>query len=145
DLGIARGADTAGLTATGLVVGTPAYLAPEQVAGRTVGPACDLYALGLVLLECFTGHREYSGNPVEAALARLSRPPIIPAARTAPRPVAVLGAAGVQTTSALAMPARTTAAHQPRPTAPAGRAANHEAHGHGGGHKDGGHKRGGKD
>ncbi len=63
DLGIARARDTAGLTDTGLVVGTPAYLAPEQVAGRTVGPACDLYALGLVLLECFTGRREYQGTP----------------------------------------------------------------------------------
>jgi len=79
DLGIARARDTAGLTDTGLVVGTPAYLAPEQVAGRTVGPACDLYALGLVLLECFTGRREYQGTPVEAAMARLSRQPVIPA------------------------------------------------------------------
>jgi hypothetical protein len=83
DLGIARGADTAVVTATGMVVGTPAYLAPEQVAGGRVGPACDVYALGLVLLECLTGQREYPGPPMEAAVARLNRQPAIPA--TLPR------------------------------------------------------------
>jgi serine/threonine protein kinase len=84
DLGIARAADTAGLTATGMVVGTPAYLAPEQVAGLPIGPACDVYSLGLVLLECFTGTREYLGTPVEAALARLSRQPVVPIGLPAP-------------------------------------------------------------
>jgi serine/threonine protein kinase len=91
DLGIARAGDTAGLTATGSVVGTPAYLAPEQVQGEDVGTACDLYSLGLVLLECFTGRREYRGTPVEAAMARLSRPPAIPADLPEPWP-AVLAA-----------------------------------------------------
>ncbi|MDQ1647018.1 MAG: eukaryotic-like serine/threonine-protein kinase, partial [Cryptosporangiaceae bacterium] len=63
---------------TGMVVGTAAYMAPEQVMGRTVGPAADVYSLGLVLLECLTGQQEYSGASAEAAVARLGRSPVIP-------------------------------------------------------------------
>ena len=79
DFGIARLVDSAKVTTTGLMVGTAAYLAPEQVAGEQVGPAVDVYALGLVLLEVLTGKREYDGPPVEAAMARLSRSPELPA------------------------------------------------------------------
>jgi serine/threonine protein kinase len=79
DFGIARLVDAAKVTTTGLMVGTAAYLAPEQVAGEPIGPAADVYALGLLLLEVLTGTREYEGPPVEAAMARLSRPPAIPA------------------------------------------------------------------
>jgi serine/threonine protein kinase len=61
-----------------MVVGTAAYLAPEQLEGRPVGPPADVYALGLVILECLTGMRCYSGAGLEAALARLSRPAAIP-------------------------------------------------------------------
>jgi serine/threonine protein kinase len=78
DFGIARLVDAAKVTTTGLMVGTAAYLAPEQVAGEPIGPAADVYALGLLLLEVLTGTREYEGPPVEAAMARLSRPPAIP-------------------------------------------------------------------
>ena len=78
DFGIARLVDAAKVTSTGLMVGTAAYLAPEQVAGEPVGPAVDVYALGLVLLEVLTGKREYDGPPVEAAMARLHRGPEIP-------------------------------------------------------------------
>ena len=78
DFGIARLVDAAKVTATGMTVGTASYLAPEQVLGEAVGPAADVYALGLVLLECLTGHREYAGNTVEVALARLHRPPEVP-------------------------------------------------------------------
>jgi len=79
DFGIARLVDAAKVTATGLTVGTASYLSPEQVTGAPVGPAADVYALGLVLLECLTGNREYPGAAVEVALARLSRPPRVPA------------------------------------------------------------------
>ncbi|HVU74143.1 MAG TPA: serine/threonine-protein kinase [Mycobacteriales bacterium] len=79
DLGIARFADTTRLTGHGLLVGTPAYLAPEQVDGSEVTGAADVYALGLVLLECLTGEVVYGGSGVEAALARLHRDPKIPA------------------------------------------------------------------
>ncbi|GHH82038.1 hypothetical protein GCM10018781_66160 [Kitasatospora indigofera] len=66
------------LTRTGLIVGTPAYLAPEQIRGRGALASADVYALGLLLIECLTGNREYTGAPIEAAAARLHRPPVIP-------------------------------------------------------------------
>lgn len=58
--------------------GTAAYLSPEQVLGEEVSPPSDVYALGLVLLECFTGYREYPGDAVASALARIGRDPVIP-------------------------------------------------------------------
>jgi eukaryotic-like serine/threonine-protein kinase len=65
-------------TASGIAIGTAAYVAPEQVNGDEVGSPADVYALGLVILEAVTGRREYDGPPAEAALARLARPPVIP-------------------------------------------------------------------
>lgn len=80
DFGIALVAGQARLTRHDEIVGTPAYLAPEQIRGSAVGPAADIYALGLVLLECLTGEVEYAGaDKIEAALARLHRPPRVPA------------------------------------------------------------------
>ncbi|MCD2188568.1 serine/threonine-protein kinase [Actinomycetospora soli] len=78
DFGIAVLADATNITATGMVIGTASYLSPEQVRGQPVGPASDVYALGLVLLECITARREYPGNALEAAVARLHRPPDVP-------------------------------------------------------------------
>ena len=79
DFGIARLVDdTCHQTSTGMLVGTVAYLAPEQVAGEPVTTAADVYALGLVLLEGLTRRRAYSGPSVESALARLSRQPDVP-------------------------------------------------------------------
>jgi serine/threonine protein kinase len=78
DFGIARLVDAAKVTATGLTVGTASYLAPEQVLGQQVGPKADVYSLGLVLLEALTGQREYPGQAVEVALARLHRQPQVP-------------------------------------------------------------------
>jgi eukaryotic-like serine/threonine-protein kinase len=78
DFGTALLADVSGVTAAGMVIGTAPYLAPEQVEGRHVGAAADIYALGLVVLECLTGTRCYPGSRVEAAIARLHRPPAIP-------------------------------------------------------------------
>lgn len=79
DFGISRAVDTAGSTRTGMVMGTAAYLAPEQVQGQGAGPKADVYALGLVLIECLTAERAYPGPPAESAIARLRRPPHIPA------------------------------------------------------------------
>jgi len=78
DFGIARSRALAGLTRTGVLLGTAAYLSPEQVRGETVTTASDVYAFGLMVLELLTGRKEYAGPPVEAALARLSRPPVVP-------------------------------------------------------------------
>jgi eukaryotic-like serine/threonine-protein kinase len=77
DFGIARFGDTTRMTAAGACIGTAAYLAPEQLEGQ-VGPAADVYALALVLLECLTGTRCYPGSLVEAAMARLHRAPLVP-------------------------------------------------------------------
>ena len=78
DFGIARIVDGTRLTATGTMVGTAAYLSPEQSRGADLGPASDIYSLGLVLLECIKGEVEYPGSAVESAVARLHRAPGIP-------------------------------------------------------------------
>ncbi|MEV6244076.1 serine/threonine-protein kinase [Lentzea sp. NPDC051838] len=78
DFGLALVAEVTRVTTSGVLVGTAGYLSPEQVRGSTVGPPSDVYALGLVLLECLTGRAEYPGGDAEAALARLARTPRIP-------------------------------------------------------------------
>ncbi|WP_436499044.1 serine/threonine-protein kinase [Actinokineospora sp. HUAS TT18] len=78
DFGLAHVPSATRITNTGELVGTAAYLAPEQVRGEEIDFPVDIYALGLVLLECLTGQREYEGNQVESAVARLHRPPVIP-------------------------------------------------------------------
>src|SRR5206468_3911895 len=50
----------------------------EQVEGRDVGPETDVYSLGLVLIEAFTGRRVFPGGVMESALARLDRDPVVP-------------------------------------------------------------------
>ncbi len=62
----------------GHTVGSLAYLAPEQVLGEAIGTAVDVFALGLLLLEALTGHREYSGPDDSSAWARVHRSPTIP-------------------------------------------------------------------
>jgi hypothetical protein len=79
DFGIARAFGSTRVTRTGEVIGTAAYMAPEQVAGEQVGFPADVYALGLVLLECLTGRCEYPGTALESAVARLHRAPVVPA------------------------------------------------------------------
>jgi serine/threonine protein kinase len=78
DFGISRAVESTAATTEGCVVGTAAYLAPEQVRGESVGPPADVYALGLLLLEALTGRREYPGGAVESATARLFRRPEMP-------------------------------------------------------------------
>ena len=78
DFGIALLVDQTRITATGAVIGTAAYMSPEQVCGDPVGTPTDVYALGLVLLEAVTGRAAYSGTGREVAVARLTRRPEIP-------------------------------------------------------------------
>ena len=78
DFGIAVTVGHAHLTTDGATVGTANYLSPEQVRGEPVTPASDIYSLGLVLIETLTGALAYPGGGVQAALARLNRPPAIP-------------------------------------------------------------------
>lgn len=80
DFGIARLTDGARLTMTGTTMGTATYLSPEQASGAEVGPPTDVYALGLVLLECLTGRKAFTGTVMEVAAARLTHDPVIPTA-----------------------------------------------------------------
>ena len=68
DFGIARADGTTAGTATGAVLGTPAYLSPEQAAGYPAGPASDLYSLGCVLFEMLTGTPPFTAQS-QVALA----------------------------------------------------------------------------
>ena len=73
DFGIAKAADDPTLTATGRVMGTAAYVAPEQLRGEAVDGAADLYSLGLLLYEALTGQQAFAGkDPIAVAEARLS-------------------------------------------------------------------------
>ncbi len=78
DFGIAQIVDSDRLTLTGSVLGTAAFLSPEQALGATLTPATDVYSLGLVLIECLTGRRVFPGSGLESASARLSSDPEVP-------------------------------------------------------------------
>ncbi|MGE5407860.1 MAG: serine/threonine-protein kinase [Syntrophothermus sp.] len=77
DFGIARLADEATLTAAGDVVGTLAYMSPEQAEGRPAGPEADVYSLALTLYECWSGenpHRRATPAATARAIGRRHRP-----------------------------------------------------------------------
>ena len=79
DFGVAYLVDSTRVTAPGMVLGTAAYLAPEQVRGEAAVPAGDIYALGLLLLEALTGERAYpNASGIGAIMARLIDPPAVP-------------------------------------------------------------------
>jgi tetratricopeptide (TPR) repeat protein len=69
DFGIAR-SEPEVVTATGALVGTPGYMAPEQIRGEPVSPATDVFALGCVLYRCLAGRAPFSGGPTASALTR---------------------------------------------------------------------------
>ncbi|HET6266530.1 MAG TPA: protein kinase [Acidobacteriota bacterium] len=62
DFGLAHSAHLKGMTATGLIMGTPEYMAPEQVAGSKVDERADIYSLGIILYELFTGRVPFTGD-----------------------------------------------------------------------------------
>jgi eukaryotic-like serine/threonine-protein kinase len=75
DLGIATASDATRITRSGTVLGTAAYMAPEQLEGREPGPSVDIYALAAVCYETLAGRRPRDGKtPVEIAHAISSRP-----------------------------------------------------------------------
>ncbi len=86
DFGLARrsvvaGDDASALSQTGIVVGTPAYMAPEQVEGKEATPATDIYALGLVMYEMTTGRLPFGRDSAPiVALRRLTETPRSPRA-----------------------------------------------------------------
>lgn len=70
DFGIARAADAGALTSTGLRIGSPAYMAPEQATGRPATPATDVYALGALAVHVATGAPPFGDGPDPATLYR---------------------------------------------------------------------------
>jgi len=75
DFGIARSME-AGTRLTGSMVGTPAYMAPEQVAGKPVDYRTDIYSLGLILYEMFTGTPAFAAdNSIAVALKQMREEP----------------------------------------------------------------------
>ena len=88
DFGLARGEDSAALSTTGTCLGTPAYMAPEQIAGgsRAADALSDQYALGVVLYEMLTGRRPFWHKEVmRVAMMHLTEPvpPLPPGPLTA--------------------------------------------------------------
>ena len=79
DFGIAKSVEPGlahGVTATGVIVGTPEYMSPEQALGGRVDTRSDLYSLGVVIFEAFTGHVPFRGDtPVATILLHVQQPP----------------------------------------------------------------------
>ena len=76
DFGIARATDQSSITQVGSVLGTAAYLAPEQARGEAAGPRADLYSLGVVSYQLLTGRLPYEANSLsELALKQQREPP----------------------------------------------------------------------
>jgi Protein kinase domain/Protein of unknown function (DUF1559) len=81
DFGLAKKLDTAGQTASGAVMGTPSYMAPEQAGGKSaeIGPGCDVYALGAILYECLTGRPPFkAATPLDTMMQVVSAEPVPP-------------------------------------------------------------------
>ena len=82
DFGLAARSDTnlSRVTKSGILVGTPQYMSPEQIRGNEIDLRTDLYALGALLFECVTGHPPYvSNNPVNILMMHINDP--VPQAR----------------------------------------------------------------
>ncbi len=76
DFGVARVLGSTGMSQTGMIVGTPEYLSPEQARGGNVDARSDLYTVGLILYEMLSGELPFTGGtPAEAMVQRILRPP----------------------------------------------------------------------
>jgi eukaryotic-like serine/threonine-protein kinase len=79
DFGLARAADDASLTQSGMIAGTPLYMAPEQALGKTLDHRADLFSLGSVLYQLLTGRPPFRANSTLAVMKRV--------AEDTPRPI----------------------------------------------------------
>jgi eukaryotic-like serine/threonine-protein kinase len=79
DFGLARAQDQKKLTQTGAVLGTPAYMAPEQIHGEAPSPSMDQYAIGVLAYELLTGRLPFRDpDPVRQIFMTLTETPVAP-------------------------------------------------------------------
>ena len=89
DFGLAKMFESSGgLTASGMITGTPQYMAPEQATGLKVGPPADVYALGIVAYEMFTGRVPFAADtPVAVLMKHVQEPMPLPPPDVVPEPL----------------------------------------------------------
>jgi len=87
DFGIARAEDTSELTETGITLGTPSYMSPEQVRNVNLDRRSDIYSFGVVLFKLLTGRVPFTGEPIQVAMQHCETP--------APAPSSIAPAAGI--------------------------------------------------
>jgi serine/threonine-protein kinase len=71
DFGIAKDEELVALTQEGIAVGTPSYMSPEMVGGEPLDPRSDLFSLGVVLYECLSGEKPFTGKTAGEVFARI--------------------------------------------------------------------------
>jgi len=72
DFGVARQTDDTLVTQAGTMIGSPTYMAPEQIEDAPLGPSCDVWALGVLLYEMLAGHPPFSGDRIAAVLRQIT-------------------------------------------------------------------------
>jgi serine/threonine protein kinase/class 3 adenylate cyclase len=84
DFGLAKhyeASETLAMTQTGMILGTPLYMSPEQCRGEAIGPQADVYSLGVTLFQCLTGKTPFTGQaPIEIFRKHCDEP--VPSVRT---------------------------------------------------------------